>query len=293
MTRSMGLLAAAALLALAPAGTAGEMKAELKVDGTNPQALRTRFSTYGYHPRQSAFVEGDAVRIRLPEGVKGVGQTGVYSFFSLAGDCEVTLSYELINVPAPKGGYGTGVGLALDAGETVGRGSIQRVVREKEGNGYALDSVLMGSGGKAQQDEDRFVAVKAKKGRLGLRRVKKELIFLAADTPTGELQEIERLPFTDRTIQAVRFYADPGGSPTAVDVRIRQIEVHAEEIAGGVPLRDQGGWSVWWLLLGPVAAGVGVLLLWLWRDRRLRAAAEDEKPAPPRRRAPVKKPKVS
>jgi hypothetical protein len=289
MTRPLCLLAAA--LALAPPGTAGEMKAELKVDSSNPMAMRTRFSTYGYRPRQLVFTEGDAVRIRLPENAKGVGQTGVYSFFSLAGDCEVTLTYELVNVPDPKGGYGTGVGLALDAGEGVGRGSIQRVTRPSAGSGYALDSVLGGPAGKTQ-DEDRFVPAKGKKGRMGLRRVKRELIFLAADGPTGDLEEIDRLPFTDRTIQAVRFFADPGGSPTAVDVRLRQLDFRAEEITAAVPERDQGGWSWWWLLVGGGAAGV-LVLLWRWRVHRRRMAEEDEDRPAPRRRPPLKKPRVT
>jgi hypothetical protein len=77
------------------------------------------------------------------------------------------------------------------------------------------------------------------------------------------LAEIERLPFTTGNIRAVRVYADPGGSPTAVDVQVSEMQARAEQIAAGVPRRPEPPrmtW-VWWVVAG--VAGV-VLLGWLW-----------------------------
>ena len=40
------------------------------------------------------------MRVRLP-AAKGTAQTGVYSYFALAGDLEVTADYALVSLPAP------------------------------------------------------------------------------------------------------------------------------------------------------------------------------------------------
>jgi hypothetical protein len=96
-----------------------------------------------------------------------------------------------------------------------------------------------------------------------LRRIKNELIFLSADAPADPVQEIERLPFTDQTIRTVRVFADPGGSPTSLDVRVNRIEIRSEEIATGVPQHVQRGWGWAWLwIIVPVSGGTLVLLVW-------------------------------
>jgi hypothetical protein len=236
---------------------------ELHLDPAHYSELRARFGSYGHRPRQSIFQEPSGFRFRLPE--QGVPQTGLYSYFALAGDCEVTLSYELLNVPLPRGGYGSGVGLAFDlAGD--GRGVIQRLIRPGEGNGYVLQ-IVPGEHDRDRKEVDRFVPAETTHGRIGLRRVKNELIFLKADTSDSSLQEIDRLPFTERTIRAVRVFADPGGSPTALDVRVSAIEIHAAEIASGVPRSEETGWSWGWLWPLVVAVG-GTLLFWVWRAQR-------------------------
>ena len=71
-----------------------EMKQELKIDGSNLSVLQTMFGTYGYRPAQSVLQEKDGLRLALPANIGGVTQTGVYSYFALAGDCEVTLTYD-------------------------------------------------------------------------------------------------------------------------------------------------------------------------------------------------------
>lgn len=259
------------ILLAAWSGTAGRAD-ELRVDTSNYSMLRTRFGTYGHRPRQTIVPELTGFRFRLP--ADGFAQTGLYSFFALAGDCEATLTYELLDVPQPRGGYGSGVGLAFDlAGD--GRAVIQRLIRPAEGNGYVLQ-LAPGEFGRNMKEADRFVPAESTHGRIGLRRVQSELIFLSADTPDGPLQEIDRLPFTERTLRAVRFFADPGGSPTALDVRMSTIEIHAAEIASGVPRSEQQGWDWRWLWAIVLAAG-GTLLFWVWRSQRKSSEAQRQR----------------
>jgi hypothetical protein len=253
---------------------AGDMKSELKIEGSNRLALRNFFRDYGYRPQRTLNLEKAGLRFKLPADINEVKQTGIYSLFSLAGDCEIVMSYEIVNLPTPTKGYGSGIGLAIEPGENIGWGAIQRVTKpKKEGPGYVTEiHALEGSASKLKE-EYKFQKATPTKGRIGLRRVKKELVFLAADSPTAPLEEIDRLPFSDRTITKVRFFVDNGESPTGADIRIKSIEIHADEITGGLPaIKPETSWAwwQWFLTFGGSAAALG-LLFCVWRARRQRA----------------------
>jgi hypothetical protein len=258
----------AVLFAFAPStGAAGEMKALLQIDCSNAPAMRTKFEKYGSKNPETISFDAQGARIWLPEGNDETGQTGFYSYVALAGDCEVIFTYRILEVQTPKTGYGCGVGLAFDLADNAGRGDLQRVIRVGNENGFAMHSGVAAK----KKEADAFEPSTATAGRIGLRRVKKELIFLAADDG-GELHEIKRLPFTDATIRTLRLFADKGGSSASINVLIRQVEIRAEEVTAGVVARDVRTSAWWWLLaLIPVAG----LLIWRRRIRRQRSEDED------------------
>jgi hypothetical protein len=258
MNRRGGLLTTTILLLAASVAAAEEKKMELKSTGWNPRTLRNRFGAYGYRPEECCIPEQNGLRIWLPAEVAEVPQTGFYSHFALAGDCEVIVTYELLNLQPPQKGYGSGVGLAFDAEDKVGRGSIQRVTRPSEGNGYVLQTSLAAGKGKPKE-EDRFLPTTATWGRIGLKRVKKNLIILFTDDPTAPLRESDPLPFTDQTIRVLRLFGDMGGAATGLDVRLTDIEVRAEEITDGVPQLQKAESSWWPWVVFPLA---GFLLVW-------------------------------
>jgi hypothetical protein len=262
----LAALTAVLLVGVPVLGDEAEMKAAWTFDGSKPLLLRTKFGSYGYHPTQTVRPETGRLRLWLPAR-DGVGQTGLYSLFALAGDCEVIVTYELLKIQPPKAGYGSGLGLAFDVGENGegGRGAIQRVDKPSEGSGFVVQTDP--ATGEKTEPVYHFLPNPDKAGRFGLRRVKKELIFLASNTPTGDMQELERLPFSDHTIRKVRLFADPGGSPTALDARIWRIEVRSEEMTGGVPEIQPDAPVRWWLW-GGIAVVVGSFLCWDWRRRK-------------------------
>lgn len=265
-------LAAVLFVFASSLGTAGEMKMEMKIDATNPRAVKDRFYYYGYNPPKSIILETEGLRFLLPGGKEGKeqpGQTGVYSYFRMAGDCEVILTYQFLpNMQLPQKGYGSGVGLALDVGAGgKWRADMQRVNRVGGQSGYAMHSDDVAK----KKGEDRYTPATPEWGRLGLRRLKKEMYFLAGEE-NEELKEIDHLPFTEETIQVVRLFADPGGSPTWVDARVLRVEIRAEEITGGVAQRDDPISPLWWLLLLIPVAGICTgfgLMFWRFRWRRI------------------------
>ena len=255
------------------------MKAELKILQPKGKSLRTLFEAYGYQTQRSIHPYLNGVRFWIPSGVPDAAQTGLYSYFALAGDCEVILTYEILKLQTPQGGYGSGVGLAFDVEGDGGRAMIQRIDKGKEGSGYLLSSGLMGRD-KKLAEEYKLVESKDLWGRMGIRRIKKELVFVATLTPGGEPEEIGRMPFTDRTIRPLRLFADPGGSPTAIDVRISQLDVRAEEITGGATVIGPKSYSRWWWLAAPLAGVMGYGV-WRWwtTDSDKTAAVPGRRPA--------------
>jgi hypothetical protein len=138
------------------------------------------------------------------------------------------------------------------------------VHKKYEGNGITC-SVFSEAEGQSQE-QMHFFKTAAKRGRIGIRRTEKEVIFLSADDPVAPLQEIDRQPFPQIAIRVVRFFVDPGGAPIPIDARIRSVEMRAEEITAGKPRIDPEKTSHWWLWLFPPVAGL--LLLRLWQIRR-------------------------
>jgi LPXTG-motif cell wall-anchored protein len=255
------------LLYLAPAVGAADLKAELDCAGDN-RRLDTHFGRYGYLPRKSVFTEPPGVRFQLPAS-KGVDQTGLYSYFALGGDFEITASYELIWLPAAKAGYGVSCGIAVDTGGPGGSVSLARGYVSEKGSGYVVSRGQ--PAGKGIKYETQHYPAQGKAGRLALRREKSELICLIANSWNGDLEELCRVPFTAATVRKVRLFADPGGSSAAMDVRLGHVKLRAEEITGGLPERDTRRGSTWWLVV--ILLLLGLLGFFWWRRRRAQTEA--------------------
>jgi len=259
----------------APAAPAADLKDELDC-GANPKLYDTHFARYGYLPLKSILREKNSlkdVRISLrPTGSKAIEQTGMYAYFAVAGDFEVSATYEVISIPRPQKGYGAQCGIAVDCERTGDTLSLSWVDKPGKGVGY-----LVTRGWKAEGPPDykdiTHVPTSAKKGRLIIRRERAELICLAADG-SAEPRELTRVDFTDTTMRPLRLYAEPGQSPTVVDARIGNVVVRAEEITGGVPKREEEGGIGWWIVLGAVlVVGLG-LLVYFRKPEALWGAAE-------------------
>lgn len=266
----VGFVLAVSLCAAA-AVQAGEMNVQVD-GGANVRLLDSHFARYGYQPARTIVRETHGVRIRLPSGATGIGQTGLYSYFAVAGDFEVSAAYDLLDLPPPRGGYGVSCGIAVDTQGPGGMIALTRGQALKQQPGYTVTRGLPGDVG--TKYETTHHPSTAKTGRLVLRREKAEVICLGADGPTAGPKELARLPFVNATVRQVRVFADPGGSDTAVDVRLTQVKVRAEEIAGGVPKLEPSTGFNWWLAGGGcLAATVAVVAIrrkrrgqWPWSE---------------------------
>ncbi len=240
---------------------AGEMKASLDCVA-EPRLLDSRFSRYGFTPTRTIARENRHVRFKLPP-LKDVGQTGIYSYFAMAGDFEVEGSFDLLTLTEPTKGYGASVGIALDTEGPAGQLQFARGQRVKEFPSYLITRAIP-KDKEMTYDTQRFAA-KAKSGKFVLKRQNADLTILVSEGK-DDMTELAKIPFTTATVRKIRLFADTGGSPTSLDGRIGNLKVRAEEITGGIATRDVAfNWLGWLSTILFFAACVGVAYYFYWK----------------------------
>jgi hypothetical protein len=210
-----------------------------RLDLPNAHAIQTMFGRYGSVP--AARELSRELRLRIPTDSPSV-EAGLYSYFALSGDFEIQVSYALVVAKYRDNDYSGTLALLADSGDVAGLAQAQLVCRAGEDYGYALlrmESDQEKQGGKLHWPPRNFA-----RGKLVLRRTGDELVFLAAEEPALELEEVSRLPFTDRTIRSLRLRATSDGGDTWFDVRVFSVLLQAEEITGGIARRDASSASL-------------------------------------------------
>jgi LPXTG-motif cell wall-anchored protein len=230
---------------------ADDLKDELD-SASDAKALQRVFQEYGFNPKKSILREPQSVRIRLPSYTKDVGQTGLYSFVALAGNFKFYANFEILTMSPPDKGYGTGCGIGIEADNGELQVTLQRGYLADKGksSGYIVSVRKRDEKGVPQWEPVQHFPSGAKKGRIALHREKTEIVCLATDRTGDEPVELCRVPFVASTVRRARLFADQGGALAALDIRLSQFGLKAEEITGGIAKRDQPGSYGWWLTIG-------------------------------------------
>lgn len=259
-----------AWIGLACGGKAPQTEGPVTLDlVTQPKLLTTHFARYGYQSNRTIHRDWGGVRIQLPPTEKKTEQTGVYSYFAMAGEFEVTAGFELFDIPEPGKGYGASVGIGIDSESPEGlQITLHRGNYPRRGSGFWL-TVSRDKESKEEserkENQSRFFLGRGETGKLSLKRDKDEVVCLISDDFNAPLKEIDRVPFPHRTIRVFRAFADNGGTSEEVDGRIVGIKITADSVTGGIPDPESSGWGwiVW--IVGPIAL---VILGGVWWQSR-------------------------
>jgi Protein of unknown function (DUF1583) len=225
--------------------------------GGNP--LPPELTLVGPNAGQVVKLEAEGLHVTLPTDGQQTSGWGVGLRYTLAGDFEVTGTYELISVAPPARGAGAGVAInALPTPDWKKFAKIGRFVRADEGNIYVAETWHTGY----PKDYHRKAApTAARSGMVRLARHGSVLHYLAADAPGGEFQEIGAWEFGPEDLSMVRFIVNNNGSPTPVEARLLDLRVTADvkplaaepvEIAGE---KSKPGFPLAWVL-GLIAAAL-------------------------------------
>lgn len=204
--------------------------------------------------------DGLQIHVRPP----AADNTGIRYAPHLTGDFTVTVKASLVDVPKPLSGYGTGLAILIEDGISYGA-SLQRVVFPDNRQSLVSHHYTVTAG---QYDhkakETRFAPADIV---LQIERKGSTLIYRAAGKESTNLQEIDRVTFTDGPISVTQVYAQTGGAANEVSVRIESIEITAEELlrpGQRSKIADSGRGPV----LVAVLLGIGVLLTGVFLLRR-------------------------
>jgi hypothetical protein len=246
-------------------------------DFRTTRVLPPELQPFGPEVGERATFEPEGLRIRLPAQREQPGAgVGVHTRFVVSGDFEITLSYDLLAVEKPARGRGSGVSLYLEIGSPwQAAATLARVTRVKEGESYVVWRGLRDGPAKGNDRVQTFPA-KVRSGKLRLTRTGSSLRYSVAEGDAGVFRGLAQVDFITSDVDSIRFAANTGESPTALDIRLHALQIRA----AGLPTGGRGvgpdnqrarGWLFWMLLLGAATLVVTWAGLWLWQRSRTKA----------------------
>ena len=194
-------------------------------------------------------VDGLEIKISPPD----TGNAGIQMPRQLNGDFVITADVELLEVPTPKSGFGTGVAILLEDGERYGA-SLQRVVMPDDTEVYVAHHYVVKNG--VYEHHAEIFETKAKQVQLQVERKGRELFYRAAEDGGATFRDLHSTGFTGNSIRVTQLYGQTGGAANAVSVLLKGFTIEAEELlrpGQRSKLQDQRKF----LLIGAVAAAVG------------------------------------
>ena len=194
--------------------------------------------------------EPTGLHLKVPPGVsRNAAPRGVKTGFGVKGDCEITLSFEVLAEPSQAdAGAPVGTRLSLGVAKEMPRGdvtSVSRSLSAKSGLAFVGYSLVRKEGiAKPVQQSSNTKAGKAQTGRLRLVRSGTEVYYGGSDGIDGEFVFFRKYPFGGGDLREIRLLAGTGTDKAMLDVRITDFRIRADAIpnapasspAPGVPV---------------------------------------------------------
>jgi hypothetical protein len=167
--------------------------------------------------------EEGGLRIKVQPG-RGKDGVGIQTRFPLTGDFEITASYEILSADKPTTGYGVGFNLMIAPVDWKNKRAILARYWTAQG-GSGLQAIIMLKEPKPFQDA-AWEPAETMKGQLRLRREGERLSYLVNEDLGKPFREMFRFDYGADEVHSVRFVANPGRSPVAVDMRLLDVQIH-------------------------------------------------------------------
>lgn len=232
------------------------------------------FKATGSNHKKVVKSEGRGLRITIPADHVNAQPVGLVANVGVRGDFEITMEYEIIKVDPPTKGSGAGVGIYITmVSETIDAATISRMARPN-GDSFVNAHRATTPVGEKRKHTSEGSPVSAPSGKLRLVRTGKMLSYQHAVGESSDFREIRQSELGTGDLEIIRFAADNGGSPSLVDVRIKSININANDLGSARPLPRKARWP-WW-----VGGGVAIALIvggvhWYRRRRRGIQIAEE------------------
>lgn len=219
--RSLGVVLLSFAWTLTAHGQEKDKWTEVYQDFRNSAPLHDSLRLTGPQHKEVAKPGADGLRITLPADRPEHYPVTLLTDFEVAGDFELTATYEWISVALPKKGYGAGIALTVQSdGARRQFAKISRVMRHdhKSGDVYMAES----------WDNDipkswrgKMEPATARTGQLRLERTGDVMRYLVADPPTNVFREVLKQKFFTGPMESAHVAVTDSGEPgNEVDVRL-------------------------------------------------------------------------
>ncbi|HKI36396.1 MAG TPA: DUF1583 domain-containing protein [Gemmataceae bacterium] len=177
--------------------------------------------------------EPQGLRFTLPDGRDDVRGAMLTSAHRLRGDFDITLALELLTAggPLPKEGAGVVLRAVFDAPSSLAA-IVSRLTRPN-GDVYVAHRFLYGPDDKTRYLDTKEVKATGPAGRLRLVRAGSRVRYLVAEGP--EFREIQSVEFGTADIEEVQVHITTIGKPIALDVRLSELVIDADQFPDGMP----------------------------------------------------------
>ncbi len=256
------------LLQAAPPPEKQPSATEVYCDFRGGRPLPSSFTLEGPDADKVIKREENGLRITLPATRRSNAPVGVVANFAVAGNFEITGTYEFLSADRPPDGNGVGVALNVATDDNLTKfGKVSRFLRPDQGDVYQTEFWIKGQPDSGQHT---FTPTTARAGQLRFVRKGSTLHFLVAEGPENKFEEINRREFTREDLQLVRFVVNNSGSPAGVDVRLIDLRIHSGLASPSSILSKPKRWILAVVALGFILVllcALGLLLQVRRRDR--------------------------
>jgi hypothetical protein len=234
----------------------------------DPGRVNTRILRFIGPAKSGAITETDqGLLIRLPDKTQGATQAGIATRFGIQGDFEITVRYELVDVPTPEKGFGTGVVIHLARPEK--SQTLAGLGRRKRQDGSEMfnANVLVNVDGQPKSNQT-FLEARAECGGLRLVRKGTMLRFLVADGNDEDFRELRQVEFDTEPVKSVLVLGDTGNSDAATSIRIKSFSIQAGTLPTGITERRRSVFGLTTAVIGIIAVAVlAGCSIWYWRRK--------------------------
>jgi Protein of unknown function (DUF1583) C domain len=252
---------------------AGEGPGEFRHDFRGGQLPQVVFRFVGRQPAQHIKVVAEGLRIALPAAQQSFPPTGISPKFTVAGDFEITVRYQILKLDKPESGYGSGVSIFV---QTLSEGkeaaTLGFFIRRSGDLVYAANH-HSGQGTKRHHVQSVPASETARSGRLRLTRSGTALRYAVAQGNGEEFTQLREVALGSEPLARLRIAADPGGAKSALEVVLNELVIRADSLTSeSEQLARSSSWA-FWAIGGGLLVTAGACLLFFWWRRRQAATA--------------------
>jgi len=218
-------------------GTAQErtpiLAQQFQVDFKAITSKNPNWGFYGPHAEKFVKYGLDGLRITLPAGQDGTyPETGLATRTVLKGDFEITVRYEILAEPnqTEADDFHTRFTLSLALKPPHGAVTLSRRMHKPSGPRFFSWLSMPDNATGKPLEKSLLSTATAPKGRLRVARVANQVFYSASEDDANEFRALASFPVGQDDVEGVRLSAVKGGSKSALDVRVMDLQIRAEAI---------------------------------------------------------------